>query len=334
MFYTLLALAAVLVSFGVLLYAQQPDQPRQARYESALEPVTVANVGVYSVFNIIAKEKGYFADQGLDVRVDEYDSGGPGMQALLQGRADFGVAAEYVGVVNMQNNPQLRVLSMVGRQDNFNLMARKDRGVAYPSDLRGKTVGVTKRTAGEFLLSRFLTNNGLKMEDITAVDATPDQMKAGLEDGTFDAIVIFEPHVYELERQYGDAVNSWSTQRDLKVMALLYTTQNLLDRKPEIADRFVAALVEAEKFVNANPTETQAIVARALGNDPEYLKSVWHKLQYVISFDQDVLLLMEEDARWLISTGQTNNATLPNFLQYFWFDALQKAKPDAITIVH
>jgi len=53
------------------------------------------------------------------------------------------------------------------------LICRKDRGVEVADDLKGKSIGLPQGMIVEFYLGRFLELNGLKMQDLTLIDAVP-----------------------------------------------------------------------------------------------------------------------------------------------------------------
>src|SRR5262249_5549202 len=151
--------------------------------------------------------------------------GPPAVTDLLAKKVDFAIAGDFVGVNNIFKNGNLRILSQVSEQESFHILARKDKGINQPSDLKGKTVGVTFNGAGQFFLYRYLSLHDMKATDIKSKNLTPDQMTSQITDGKIDAIVIFEPHVYDLQKSLGDKIVNWSAQGSELTSALAYTTQ-------------------------------------------------------------------------------------------------------------
>ena len=79
---------------------------------SQLEPVTVAAyAGDVGTLVFLAQEQGYFADNGLEVTIREYEAGKLAADALLAGEVDIATAADFVLVSNSFDNDDLRVLS-------------------------------------------------------------------------------------------------------------------------------------------------------------------------------------------------------------------------------
>lgn len=303
-------------------------------YSGRVENITVANIGEYSIFNLIAHDKGFFAKQGLHVTLNEYPSGPPAIADLLAGKADFAVAADFVGVSNIFKSDQLRILSEASEQDNFRLLARKDHGVLKQADLKGKKIAVTKKTAGEFFLERFLSLNGLTMSDVEEVDRTPADIVSQLTAGQLDAAIIFEPHAYKLQQSLGDKIVSWSAQGNEKAIAVVYTTQNRIQAKPDVAVRYLKALSEAEEYVAHNQQESKNILMKTMGYDQAYVNYMWPKFDFSLTLNQELLLTMEDQARFLIMNHAVSQTQVPNYLDYIYFGALQKAKPDGVNIEH
>lgn len=303
------------------------------KYTGPVEKVTIGNVGEYSIFNLIALNKGYFKENGLDVTIEEYSSGPPAIDDLLAGKIDFAIAADFVGVRNIFTNPDLRIVTQANKHKVFHVIARKDKGVLNTSDLKGKTIGVTKKGAGEFYLGRFLTFNNLELKDITIHDLTPQQMITQLENGTIDAIVIFDPHAYNLQKKLGDSIIQWSAQGEQNIFALMYSTNTYLSAHPDTTVRLMRALLQAEDYVRQNTTEIQTSIAKELNYDPEYVNYLWPNFIANHALDQELLLTMEDEARWSIKNNLTDQKKVPNYLDYIYFDALEKTKPDAITII-
>lgn len=296
--------------------------------------IRIANIGLYSIFNLIAEENGYFKENGLDAQVKEYDSGATSMAALRSGEADVAVAADFVGVTNMFEDEGVRILAKVSDQDVWQVVARKDKGVSTPMGLAGKKVGVTRKTSGEFYLGRFLTFNGLRLEQVEMVDLPPSAMVDGLASGDLDAVVVFEPVAHDLKRELGDAAISWSAQVNQWTSALAYSTAPFIAAHPDAIERYLRSLAQAEAFAAEHPDEAREIVARKAALDAAFMSYIWPKFDFSLDLKQDLLLAMEEEARWLIENRLTDRARVPNYLERIHFAGLANVKPDSVTIVH
>jgi NitT/TauT family transport system substrate-binding protein len=325
----LLGLAASLLWF----YGKRRQPAQETSYSGPIEKITIGNIGEYSVFNLIAKEKGFFKENGLEPEIQEFASGPPAVTALLEGKVDVAVAADYVGVINLFSSENLRILAQASKHQVFQVVARKDKGIEEAADLKGKKVGVTKRSAGEFYLGRFLAFNNLSISDLTIIDLPPAEMNRQIETGDLDAVVTFDPHAYNIQKKLGNNIIIWSAQGEQKTFAITYSTNTYIQDHPDIIKRYLRSLFEAEDYMKEKPTEAKNLMARLLKYDPSYVDYMLRNFTFAQGLDQELLFSMEDQARWAIDNHLTEKNTVPNYLNSIYFPGLEGVKPEAITII-
>ena len=66
---------------------------------------------------------------------------------------------------------------------NEAIVARRDQGIAKPSDLKGKKIGLTLGTTGDFFADSFLLAHGIDRKHVKIIDMKPDEMAAALAHG-------------------------------------------------------------------------------------------------------------------------------------------------------
>jgi NitT/TauT family transport system substrate-binding protein len=328
-----LAIAAVLGTIGVLLVRNPAPSPRSVT-GVAPKPITIANIGLFSGYNVIADQKGFFARNGLDAEVREYDSGATSLGALLSGEADVAVAANFVGVRNIFMNPDLRILATANSHDVWRVIALTDRGIGRPLDLKGKKVGLTRKTAAEFYLGKFLETNGMALEDVVMTDLPASEMRAQLETGAVDAVMVFDPNAFLIQQALASHIIVWPAQGGRRELATVYTTRRFVEEHPDIAEAYLRSLVDAESFQSAHEDEAKAVIAETFRYDDEYIDRLWSEFTFAIRLDQDLLLTMEDQARWIIANGLTEATRVPDYLGSISFGPLETAKPGGVTILH
>lgn len=325
----LAALAAVAAAY--VRSGQSSRESRTMVPEAQPQKIRIANIGIYSNYNVLADKLGFFRANSLDASVDEYDSGGTSMGALMSGKADVAVAADFVGVRNMFSNSDIRILATVSSHDVWRLAARTNR-IVKPSDLKGKTVGLTRKTAGEYYLGKFLAANRLTLDDVVMADLSATDIAGQLESGKIDAAMMFDPNAFRFLRAH-PGFAAWPTQGHRRVLATLYTTSAFANDHPDTLERYLRALVAAERYQSADEESAKRTFAAAMGYDDDTMSGFWPDFTFAVRLDQELLLTMEDQARWNITNGLESADRIPNFLSTIYFAALEKADPEAVTII-
>lgn len=316
---------------GYLLFVR--NKPEKPAFTGPIEHLNVAAVGEYSSLTIIAQNQGFFKDNGVDVTITDYESGAPAVTDLLAGKVDIAGAADFVGVSNSLHGEDLKILASQARTDSFFIVARNDQGIKAPGDLKGKRIGVTHKTAGEFYLGEYLILNHINIKDTIISNYSPSELVNQLVAGKLDAVVTFDPHISNARNALGDKVTVWPAQGDEKLFVLLYATSKLTRERPEAVKRYLRALYEAEQFIESHDKETRAIIAKYIAQNDAYTQNVLSNLVFELSLDQDLLINMEGAARWLIANNLTDAKTYPDYAKLIYFDGLEAIKPDGITII-
>ncbi len=329
-----IAVAAIIV-MGVVVWMTLINKPpaSQQSYNGPVDDIAIGNVGEYSIFNLIALNKGYFKQNGLNAKITEYASGPPAVADLVAKKNDFAVAADFSGVNSIFSNTDVRILTQLSQQFSFSIVARKDKGIAKPLDLKGKRIGVTKNGAGEFFLARYLNLQGLSTSSVKEIDLTPPDMNTQIRNGQLDAVVIFEPHVYNLSKDLADDVVVWSAQGGDPTLALAYTTQDIIKTKPDVVRRYIKSLVQAQEYLKQNQQDSKKLLADIMHYDTAYVNYIWNKIDFQLALNQNLLSAMEDEARFVVQTTGSNKP-IPNYLDYIYFDALTQEGSDLVHIIH
>lgn len=331
----LIVLAVILAGILVAAWVIRPGRLSVHRQSGGPpEKITLAAyAGSYGFLPFIAQEKGYFAANGLDVVINEYDFGLKTVDALIAGEADIATAADFVLASYSFDHPDLRTMASISRSLTDEIIARKDRGIFVPQDLLGKRFGVPSKTKAEFFLARFLTLNGMDFQDIEVVYLEPKEIVAAIAAGTIDAASIWEPFVSDIHRRLGDSVTSWPAQSELAFYYLLISRKAWLGEHPAATEHLLRALVQAEEYAESHPQEAQQVISKRFDYDLSFVRELWRRNDFVVELPQQVLLLMEEGARWRIKNGLTDKNDVPYLLEYVYTDGLRKVKPAAVTII-
>jgi NitT/TauT family transport system substrate-binding protein len=282
---------------------------------------------------ILADSQGFFKKRGVDVVLKEYEAGITAVNDLLANKLDLATASEFVFVLQSLRHGDLRMPATVCSLSVIELVVRKDRAIAKPGDLKGKRVAVVGGTASEFFLFNYLVFNGIA-ETVEVVYRSPSEIVKALVDGAADAAICWPPYTTEMKEQLGGRVTSWPAQSGQDYYFALIAKEQFLKMQPKMMERFLAALSDAEAFIVESPDQAQVILRNRLKIDAGSFPATWSRARFRLQLTQDLLVLMEREAKWAIRKKLTERKEMPNYLDFFYFDALEKVKPTAVSIVH
>jgi ABC-type nitrate/sulfonate/bicarbonate transport system substrate-binding protein len=300
------------------------------------EKIDKLRIGVFpdsiSALVYIAQEQGFFKRHGLDVSLEKFQTGAFAVNGLISDKVDVATASGFVLALQGFKSPDLRVVAAISSTDIVELVARRDRGIAKPEDLRGKLIGVTKNTIAEFFLNTFLSFNGILRGEVRTVDFKPSDFVKALTEGKIDAAVCFPPWD-TAKRDLGQNGVSWPIQGGQDYYLLLIIRDELIKTRPRAVEGVLRGALDAEDFLRKHESEAQAIIERTVGLDRASVASTWAKTHFRVGLDQALLTLMEDEARWAIRNKLVDAQKVPNYLNLLYLEGLEKIRPDAVSVI-
>ncbi len=280
----------------------------------------------------IADQQKFFTKNGLNVLIRDYDSGVTAIQGMLKGEVDIAEAAEFPFVRALFEKEKIYLVACNDKFENDYIVGRKDRGITKISDLKGKRIGLALKTINEFYLGRFLTLNGIPIQDAILIDIRPAEFVKALATGDVDAIIAWQPYIWRAQKEIKEVV-VWPAQSSQAAFGVLACSREWLGQRRETLNRFLKSLREAEDYLVRRPDDAKGIVQRRLNYDDSYIASVWPQHQFALSLDQTLIVAMKDEAQWIINHHFTGEKTLPDFMNCIDVDGLKMVKPEAVNIV-
>jgi NitT/TauT family transport system substrate-binding protein len=242
--------------------ADVPLAPATPATDSAAAPageLTEVKMGYVpvSIFApvFVAKEKGYFAEQGLDVTLEPFPGGSDPVVLTASGQLDLGIGGAGPAFWNaIAQGLPIKVIAPGHAEGNpvatplmISKAACESGAITSVADLKGKKVSVNARGATEYWLSQALGTAGLTLDDIDLQTlAFPDAV-AALASGAVDAAMVGEPLATKAE-QDGIAVR---LATDFPVQdvqpTVIFANEDFLTDNPEAATGLVTAYLKASR---------------------------------------------------------------------------------------
>lgn len=335
---TALAIRRVFVAMCFAVTSLLPAGCREGAKPPAapLQRVTIAYAALpQSVLLAVAWKKGYFAEEGLEAVPQMHPFGKVALDALLTGKADFSTSGDIPVLFAILKGEKIAPLAVIETSTTDEaIFARKDRGILAPGDLKGKRIGVTPGTNGEFFLDSYLMARLIALSEITAVALKPEELLPALRAGTLDAAATWHPHLLEMQKAFGSEGVTFYDKLIYTEMFCISAHREYAAHNPEIVRKLLRALVKAEVFVAQQPDLAVELAADFLKIDRGMLAEIWKSFDYRVTLGQDLVLTLENESRWAIKNRLTPATAIPNYLEYISWDGLLAVKPEAVTILH
>lgn len=299
----------------------------------AMQKVKLAqNASPISGVTMVAKDQGFFEDQGLDVEILGFTSGRAALESVMGGGADFATTAEAPTTAAAMAEQPIAFLARTQYSDLKTLTAA-EAGISTLEDLAGKRIGYTSGTGGEVYTMKLLEKAGLTPEDVQLVNLRPQDMLSAMASNSIDAFNTWEPHVANAKRTMGDGVVQLDTAGIYAETFNIVVMQDYLSENEEMVTSFMKALIDAEAWIKANREEAILVISKAAGMPSSDLGAIFDDYVYHVTLDQRTMDILDAHANWRLESGNhPSGATMPDFSQYIFPAPLREAAPERITV--
>jgi ABC-type nitrate/sulfonate/bicarbonate transport system substrate-binding protein len=333
--FTTLRYCNVLVLTAIVFIAFGGTGCQPQKQAGPPQKITIAYVNNFNAVLIpIAFTKGYFMEEGLEATPQPHAFGKPALQAVTDGKADITTVGDTPVVLSIMSGQKITTLATIQTSNrNTVIVARRDRGIANPADLKGKKIGITLGTTGDFFADSFLLANGIDRKHVKIIDLKPDDMDDALETGKVDAVATWNPTVIQLKKKLGSKGIIFFGESLYTEIFCVVALQEYVKKNPAAIKKVLRALIKAETFVQQHPEEARRYIAEFIKADKAILDETWNIFTFRVALDQALLVDLEDQTRWTIKHRLTARRDMPNYLDFIYVDGLSAVKPDAVRVI-
>jgi NitT/TauT family transport system substrate-binding protein len=201
----------------------------------------------------VAVERGYFAQAGIELEFD-YGFETQGVQLVAAGELPFAVASgDQVILARSQGLPVVYITEWWQRFP-VAVVSLAEQGIRTPADLAGHSVGVPELFGASYIGWQALVNaTGLDAAQVTLETIGYSQIPS-LVEGRVEAAVVYANNEPVLLTEEGHAVNLIEVADYIDIASNgLITSDRVIAERPELARRFVHALLRGVSDTLADP---------------------------------------------------------------------------------
>ncbi len=218
-------------------------------------------------FFFVARDKGFFAEQGLDVEIKE-GSGSANTVKLVGANADPLGYADTPTVMRAQAEGVPVTMTLVVQQNGpSSVIHLAEKPLKTPKDLEGKRIALTAGDSFSAIFPAFLAANGVDQSKVEIVSLpTPAAKETALLQGQVDGFLGFfnDQPLRMMDREkielswlpfYEHGVNVLSTG--------IIANESFVTQNPELMRKFLAGFVKGIEYTRQNVDEAAEIFAKA-----------------------------------------------------------------------
>lgn len=254
----------------------------------------------------IALDKGYFAEENLEIKPEWFDAAHPIAVATASSKVDVGATGITASLFNMAAGGQkLAIVADKGREQKgysssalLVTTANYNNGVKTLEGIKGKRIGITQKgSTFHYMLGRILETKGMKLEDVELVPLGKlSAVMAALESGQIDGAILNEPNISKVQKAgYGKLVVQVGDLIPYQTSALFFSPDFL--KNEAVGIRFLRAYNKACRYYYEAAIEKKDAkkLDEIVGIIAKYVKAPAEDIKLGLPYiDKDGKLLAED----------------------------------------
>ncbi|HEY6431501.1 MAG TPA: ABC transporter substrate-binding protein [Acetobacteraceae bacterium] len=235
---------------------------------------------------MVAIDKGFFRDAGLDVTLRPIIASSDRMAAVASGSVVFSNLGRIAVISNMARGDASfwYFANIDDSPGNEGCWARP--GFTSLAQLKGHKIAAN--TSAEITLDGLLRNANMTEKDIQFVNLPPDQMAPALAKGDVDAACVWQPLLAGLQTAVpGGKLLGLDSDTPIgqkfHTMAspdIVIISRKFVQDNPTAAQGLAAALLKGADYANANPEDTAKTVAHYFRKSPDEVLAAMKTFKY------------------------------------------------------
>jgi len=246
----------ILLLIALILAAATAHAADKVRLSYVLPSVEYAD-------DFLAIDKGYFAEEGIDIELQQA-GGGAAVPALIAGDIDF-TGSGSVAISAILKGAKLKVLLVVDAHPAMQIWAQP--AITSFADLKGKPIGIISRgDTTEIAIRYYLAKQRLRDDYVSYTPLGAGVARfAAIASGSFPAALVNASEVEQMRAagKLGELHRIVDLRQEITMAYnALGTSDALIAKNPDLVKRMVRAMLKGVLTVKASRAETIAALLK------------------------------------------------------------------------
>ncbi len=285
----------------------------------------------------MAKHKGFFKEEGLDVEVAYFGSGAEMTSAMAAGKLQIGSFGDFPSIIMVSKKLPVKIVSVMAEISGTQQVV-VSKNVKQPSDLKGKKIGLLVGSSAESLLNGTLRHFKIPLDSVELVNMRPPEQVAALARGDIDGLAVWQPHAYRAKTQAGghalvSALESFVPGMEgplsyYAAYSLLMVRDEFLNANPNSMKAVLRALNKATKYVNGNKDDTATTMEEDMRAPAKDLRVFLDENVYDMTLSSKLITTLDNTVNFMHEVGKIKSK--PNFRDAISSSFLKSVSADLV----
>lgn len=247
-----------LVAFWLCASRVDAQTKRKVVFGVPVTPPNVVHIPPY-----IAKDMGFFAEQGIDVELVTFEGGTQTLRGSVAGGLDITGTSSDPAIIAAARGAGTKVLGSYSHRLSQSMAVQGN--IKSCKDLKGRKIGIQEVGAFNEVMSRaVLASCGLTPKDVQYIPVTTKGRVAGLLSGQIDTAILHVDQALVAKKKKPDLnilVNLWEPLPKW-LYAVYIAPQSEINKNRQLYVDIMAALIKANRFIYHNKSKTVEIAVK------------------------------------------------------------------------
>lgn len=217
--------------------------------------------GLHAPF-YLAQEKGWFAEQGLTVEIDDGNGTGPAMALVAGGKYDIAQISLGALPIAREKGMPIKAIATIQRKGDFGLAVDEGSGIKTPKDLEGKTILYSPGSVETPFIDRYLAAAKVDKNKINLISvdvgAKISSYMSGKGDGMFAPVSLYTIKGVTPR----NSVRMLFTDYDINLPGFgLIASEDAIAKRPKVLASFVAVFQRSWVAIHTGGAIDESVAA-------------------------------------------------------------------------
>jgi ABC-type nitrate/sulfonate/bicarbonate transport system substrate-binding protein len=254
--------------------ATNPTDKMKLIFGGAVTPPNMVHLAPY-----IAKDQGFFDEVGLDVEIKSFEGGVGALRGGISGGLDVVATSSDPMFAAIQQGAPIKAIGTYAPKLSTMIMARPD--VKTIQDLKGRKLGIQEVGGfSDVMFKLALQKENISVNDVQFVTITTANRVPAMVSGQVDAVVLHIDQYYtalSADPNFNVVAKMWEVAPNWWYAAFV-ATEDVIAGKREALNRFMTAVIKAQRFMYTNAAETKRIAVDETKAKPDVVEKAYADL--------------------------------------------------------